>query len=65
MDLSRTLRLSSLPTPLLTRLDSRDAAVWVLESFVTEAGGAAVAEGMRLPWRVVLSESSDPTLLAA
>jgi hypothetical protein len=65
MDLARTLRLSSLPTSLLTHLDSRDAAVWVLESFVAEAGGEAVAEVMRLPWRVVLSESSDPTLLAA
>jgi hypothetical protein len=65
MDLARTLRLSRLPTPLLNHLDSRDAAVWVLKPFVAEAGGAAVAEVMRLPWRLVLSESSDPALLSA
>lgn len=63
MDRARTIRLDNLPTPLLNHLDARDAAVWVLEPFVTEAGGSAVAELLRLPWRLVLSESSDPALL--
>src|SRR5579864_8718880 len=65
MDLSRIIRLDDLPTPWLNHLDSRDIAIWVLESFVAEAGGAAVAELMRLPWRLVLSESSDAALLTA
>lgn len=65
MDLARSLRLDSLPTPLLNHLDSRDAALWVLDPFVVEAGGAMVADLMRLPWRLVLSESSDTALLAA
>ena len=65
MDLTRPLRLNKLPEPLLSHLDSRDAAVWVLEPFVAEAGGEAVAEVVRLPWRVVLTESSDPALVAS
>ncbi len=65
MDLARTVRLGSLPAPLLNHLDARDAAIWVLEPFVAEAGGVAVADLMRLPWRLVLSESSDQALLAA
>lgn len=65
MNLGRTVRLSGLPAPLLNHLDSRDAAVWVLKQFVADAGGATVAEVMRLPWRLVLSESSDPALLTA
>jgi hypothetical protein len=65
MDLSRTLRLDSLQAPLLSHLDSRDAAVWVREAFVAEAGAAAVVNVIRLPWRLVLSESADPALLAA
>ncbi len=65
MDLSRTLRLESLHGSLFTHLDSRDAAVWVREAFVAEAGAAAVAEVIRLPWRLALSESAAPDLLAA
>ena len=65
MDPARTVRLDSLSAPLLNHLDARDAAVWVLEPFVLEAGGTAVAELMQLPWRLVLSESSDFALLAA
>jgi hypothetical protein len=51
MDRARTIRLDSLSTPLLNHLDARDAAIWVLEPFVLEAGSTAVAELMRLPWR--------------
>jgi hypothetical protein len=64
MDHARTLRIDSLPAPFLNHLETRDAAVWVLELFVAEAGGTAVAELLRLPWRLVLTESSDPALLA-
>lgn len=65
MNIFKTIHLNNLPVPLLSHIDSRDAAVWVLEPFVAEAGGVAVGDVMRLPWRVALSESSDPTLLAA
>jgi hypothetical protein len=63
MELNRTLRLDRLPRHLVSHLDARDAAVWVLEPFVAGAGGARAAEIMRLPWRLALTESSDPTLL--
>jgi hypothetical protein len=65
MELARTIRLNSLPLSLLNHLDSRDAAVWVLEPFVSEAGDAAVADVVKLPWRLALSESSDPGLIRA
>jgi hypothetical protein len=54
--------------PAVAHLDARDAAVWVLEPFVQEAGPELVAEVMKLPWRLVLSESSNlklQTLLEA
>ena len=54
MELARTIRLTGLPISLLNHLDSRDAAVWILESFVAEAGGATVASVAKLPWRLVL-----------
>lgn len=65
MDLARTVRLDGPSTPLLNHLGSRDAALWVLEPFGTEAGCDALASVMRLPWRLVLSESSNPDLLGA
>ncbi len=65
MDQRQTLRLDRVPTTLLTYLDSRDAAVWVLEPFVAEADVQMLAAVMRLPWRLVLSESSAPDLLKA
>jgi hypothetical protein len=65
MDVARTLRLDNLPISFLSHLDGRDAAIWVCEPFVIQAGGLAVAELLRLPWQLVLTESSDPTLLEA
>ena len=64
MDRSKTLRLDGIPAPLLSHLDARDAAIWVLEPFVAEAGSIAVAELLGLPWRLALSESSDPALVS-
>ena len=65
MDLSRTLRVDGISDPLLAHLEARDAAIWVLDSFVAEAGAAAVADVLRLPWRLVLCESSDSSLVTA
>jgi hypothetical protein len=63
MDIQRTLRVDSLPTHLLSHLDSRDAALWVLNPFISQAGIAEAAAVIGLPWRLVLCESSDPVLL--
>lgn len=50
---------------LLTELDSRDTAVWLLRSFIEAAGPAETAQALSLPWAFVLSESSDPVLIGA
>lgn len=65
MNLNRIIRLDTFPSHLLAHLDARDAAVWVLEPFIAEAGGELAAQVMKLPWRLVLSESSDPELVRA
>jgi hypothetical protein len=65
MDIQRTLRIDSLPAHLLSHLDSRDAALWVLDPFVGDADVADVAAVIGLPWRLVLCESSNPALLEA
>lgn len=64
MNLDRTFRLESLPTGLSQRLDARDAAIWVSKSFVEAAGSEATATLLRLPWRLVLCESSDAGLIS-
>ncbi|SMF20244.1 hypothetical protein SAMN06265365_104292 [Tistlia consotensis] len=61
---ARTIQLSSIPAPLLSHLESRDAVVWVLDSFAAEAGAEQVASVLRLPWRLALSESSEPRLIS-
>lgn len=63
MELIRTVRLDRMPTSLLNNLDARDAAVWLLAPFVVEAGAAAAADLLRLPWQFGLSESADPQFL--
>jgi hypothetical protein len=63
MDVQRALRVDAVPQHLLGHLDARDAAVWVLEPFVVDAGPAEVAAVLGLPWRIVLCESDNPTLL--
>lgn len=64
MDLARTIRLESVPSPLLSHIGSRDAVLWLSDNFVGEAGKAIAADVLRLPWRLILSETSDPELLA-
>jgi hypothetical protein len=44
---------------------SRDAALWVIDAVADEVGADALAEVMRLPWRLVLNESSESHLRAA
>lgn len=65
MDIQRTLRIDALPAHLLSHLDNRDAALWVLEPFVSDASVTDVAAVMSLPWRLVLCESSNTPLLEA
>jgi tetratricopeptide (TPR) repeat protein len=65
MDIQRTLRVDAIPPHLLSHLDTRDAALWVLEPFVDEAGPASASAIIGLPWRLVLSESSNPEVLRA
>ena len=50
---------------LFTELDARDAAVWLLPSFVEAAGIGETARILGLPWGFVLSEASDEALLEA
>jgi hypothetical protein len=60
----RTFRLETIPSSLLSLLDAREAALWLLEPFLKDSGAAASADLVRLPWRMVLIDSTDPTLIA-
>ena len=51
--------------PILAELDSRDASVWLLPSFVDAAGPKATAGVLGLPWECVLSETASDDLLKA
>ena len=56
---------SSIPSPLLSQLDSRDVALWLSD----QSGGQGIdpirlASLLRLPWQIALSEIGDPTLIA-
>lgn len=53
-----------LPTPLLSQLDNRDAALWLSGSEVEGLDPDTTAGLFRLPWNIVLSESADGGLLA-
>lgn len=50
---------------LLSELDSRDVAVWLLDSFVDAAGVEEAAKVLALPWAFVLSESTNTALVDA
>lgn len=50
---------------LFAELDSRDAAVWLLDPFLQAVGPEQTAKLLALPWSMVLSEASDPALTAA
>jgi hypothetical protein len=65
MEFLRALQVDPLPTHLLSHLNTRDAALWVMDPFVDQAGAADAAAAMTLPWRLVLCESWDPALLTA
>jgi hypothetical protein len=47
----------------MKHLDARDAALWVRDAFVKDAGGDLVAEVIKLPWRVVICDSDDCDLI--
>lgn len=57
--------LASDALPILAQLDSRDASVWLLPSFVDAAGPKATAGVLGLPWECVLSETASDDLLKA
>lgn len=52
-----------LPAPLITQLDTRDAALW-LAGESNGADTAAATRLCRLPWSVVLTERSDEPFLS-
>ncbi len=61
----RILMQAEASTALLGELDSRDAAVWLQNSFAEAVGVDKTAKLLGLPWAFVLSESSDPSLVSA
>lgn len=64
MDANRD-RTQALPAPLIAQLDSRDAALWLGASTNPDLDAESTAMLCRLPWAVVLTESSDARLLSA
>lgn len=63
MNLDRALRLDRIPETLQIRLTEREVAIWVMPAFLADAGVGAVADVLRLPWRLILNESADTRLL--
>ena len=63
---SATVRLiEDVPDQLLTNLDGRDGAVWLMPAFAAAAGPDLTARILGLPWSLGLSEAGDAPLLAA
>lgn len=62
---ARIRLLPDAPDQLLTALDARDVAVWVMPAFSEAAGPEITAKVLKLPWSFVLSEVSDLPLLVA
>ena len=62
---SMTVRQTSVPDSILSRLDARDIALWVSEDIAQAADPVALAEIIRLPWRAVILERGSPALEAA
>ena len=62
---SKTIGLTTVPESLLTRLNSRDVALWVTEGAARTADRQALAEAVRLPWQLVILESADNLLTDA
>ncbi|OEO31723.1 hypothetical protein VW23_001035 [Devosia insulae DS-56] len=56
MKISALVRLNGVPVPLFSQLDTRDAALWVMNADLEPAQRGALADLMRLPWSVVLCE---------
>lgn len=65
MSAGRILVQSEASASLLTELDSRDVAVWLLTSFFENASAEKTATVLGLPWAFVLSETSDKAMLTA
>ncbi|MBD9653158.1 hypothetical protein IB267_32870 [Ensifer sp. ENS09] len=57
--------VSTIPSPLLTQLDSRDVALWLQDSGAEELDLAGIEAATRLPWNMVVSEMSEATYLSA
>jgi hypothetical protein len=63
MDTTENSR-ARLPAPLISQLDTRDAALWLVGGH-NETDPASAARLCRLPWSVVLAERSDEPFLSA
>jgi hypothetical protein len=62
---SVTLRIGSSKNSILSRLDSRDVALWVSSSAVQSADTQHLAAAIRLPWTLVIAEGLNGTLDSA
>lgn len=62
---SITIRQVSFSDSILSRLDTRDIALWVDKGAIKTTDPVILADVIRLPWRAVLLEEGDPTLEAA
>lgn len=62
---SMTVRQGAVPDSILSRLDSRDIALWVGGDLAETVDAATLAAIIRLPWQAVLLEGGDAALDAA
>lgn len=60
-----TIRQVSVSDSILSRLDTRDIALWVGKDVVSGTDPIVLADIIRLPWRAVLLEGGDPALETA
>ena len=59
----RLLKSAEVPLPLLAQLEGRDAALWVFGETADGEIASQVADVIRLPWGLVLNESTNPSIL--
>lgn len=53
-----------IPSPILSQLETREAALWIVGGLTDECGAERLAELCKLPWNVVLSEVADPLFIS-
>lgn len=65
MSIKRVIDLKAVPDGLLSRLESRDVALWIADLPKDASTQPAWIDFLGLPWRLILSESYDQKLLGA